>query len=66
MTYAAKDFSKATIKALAKKGIRIIGAQACAAFDGDKFFTGVAYKLDDNGTHRIRRFNEVLAIAEGK
>jgi hypothetical protein len=61
---ASKDFSRATIKALAVKGIRVIGAQAAPAFDGDKYFSGVLYSLDDNGTCRMRRFNEVIELAK--
>lgn len=59
------DFSKKTIKALAKKGIRLIGltvipnmASEMPYANGDR-----GYCLDDNGCHRIRTFNEVLALA---
>lgn len=61
-----KDFSAKTIKALATKGIRIIGIQAVPAFEGDVYFTGTAYRLDDNGTGRVHTHREVLATAEGR
>ena len=58
-----RNFSTKTVKALAAKGIAIVGAQAVPAFEGDVYFSGVAYMLDDNGTGRLRTFTEVLAIA---
>ena len=58
-----RNFSTKTVKALAAKGIAIVGSQAVAAFEGDVYFSGVAYMLDDNGTGRLRTFTEVLALA---
>ncbi len=59
-----RDFSKKAIKTLAKKGIKIYGLQACEAFEGDKYFTGTSYQVNDNGTGRILSFSEVLKLAE--
>ena len=60
---AARDFSAAVRKALAVRGITIVGAQAAPAFEGDVYFSGTAYVLNDNGTHRVRTFSQVLALA---
>lgn len=46
------DFSRKTIRNLAKKGIRLVGLQ------GDE-----GYILDDNGVCRIRTFREVMELA---
>lgn len=59
----ARDFSAVTRRALLRKGIRIVGAQAVPAFDGDRYFSGVAYMLDINGCGCLRRFSEVLELA---
>jgi hypothetical protein len=56
-------FSAKTIKALARKGIAIIGIQALPGADGSFANCETGYVLDDNGTCRIRLFLEVLAIA---
>lgn len=58
-----RDFSKKTLAQLTKKGISVIGAQAVPAFDGDKYFSGSAYKLEWNGTGFLRTFDQVLVLA---
>ena len=58
-----RDFSAKTIRALRIKGIRVIGTQAVPDFEGDRYFSGVAYRLDDNGAHRVRSHAEVLRLA---
>ena len=58
------DFSSLTLKALAKQGVRVIGTQAAPAYDGDKFFTGRVYRLDDNGCCKIRSHEQVLEMAQ--
>jgi hypothetical protein len=52
----AKDFSKKTLSQLANKGISILGSTAIPAFEGDKYFSGVAYQLAYNGTGFIRNY----------
>ena len=59
------DFSKKTLAALARRGIRLIGltvipnmASAMPYANGDR-----GYCLDDNGCHRIRTFQEVMEMA---
>lgn len=59
-----KDFSPKTLKALAKKGIRVIGATWLPGQDGSFANGETGYNLDDNGTHRVRRFREVLELAK--
>lgn len=58
-------FNASTLKALKRRGIRIIGITAIPANDHDRYFSATGYELDDNGTHRIRTYLEVLAIADG-
>lgn len=59
------DFSKKTIAALARKGIRLIGLTVIPNMKSDMpFATGErGYCLDDNGCHIIRSFAEVLELA---
>jgi len=58
-----KDFSKKTLSLLSKKGISIIGTQAVPDFDGDRYFSGVAYKLVYDGTMFLRTFQQVQVLA---
>jgi hypothetical protein len=60
---AALTFSAATRAALARKGITITRTQAIPGFEGDRYFSGTAYVLNDNGTQRVRSFNEVLTLS---
>ena len=60
---AQKDFSKATIKALAARGIQIVDVRAIPADADDKYFSGVAYGLNDNGCYKMRTHGEVLKMA---
>jgi hypothetical protein len=54
----ARDFAASERRALLRKGIAIVGTQHVAGpFGGD-----VAYALNDNGTHRLRRRVEVIAL----
>lgn len=59
------DFSKTVRSALARKGVSIIGTCVIPNTDSDlPFATGSrGYKLNDNGTHRIRSYSEVLELA---
>lgn len=54
---AARSFNAATLRALSAKGIRVLGPVALVE-PGDS-----AWRLDDNGTGKVRRFLEVLALA---
>lgn len=60
------DFSKKTIAALARKGIRIIGLTVIPNGHSDlPFATGErGYKIDDNGCGRIWSFSEVQKAAQ--
>ena len=53
MNFPATHFSHETLRRLATRGITVTGLQ------GDD-----AYKLNDNGTQRLRTFREVLALAD--
>ena len=60
-----RDFSRKTLRALAKKDIEIVGSVAVPAFEGDPYFSGVAYQLvQDDECSFIRSFADVLALAE--
>lgn len=59
-----RDFSRTTLKTLASRGINVIGTQAVPSFDGDQYFTGRAYRLDDNGYHKVRSHSEVMDMAK--
>jgi hypothetical protein len=58
-----KDFSNKTLKQLSRKGISVIGSQAIPAFEGDKYFSGVAYQLEWNGVGFIRTHSQVIVLA---
>lgn len=59
-------FSKSTLNKLARKGIAVIGIVAIPDYSTSMPWANAStgYKLDDNGTHRIRTFSEVLALAK--
>jgi len=65
-TAAALDFSTNIRARLKAKGISVIGATFVPDADGSFAHGERAYQLDDNGTHKIRSFTEVLAIARGE
>lgn len=60
-TVATRNFSKSTLKALALKGIEIVSSQAIPAFEGDVFFTGVAYLLSDG---RLLDYSAVIEASK--
>lgn len=59
------DFSRSTLRALARKGIRIIGLTVIPNMASDMpFATGDrGYKVDDNGCGRIWTFAQVMEAA---
>lgn len=59
----AKDFSVIERRSLLAHGIRIVGATAIPAFDGDVYFSGRAYMLDIGGCSCLRSYAEVRAMA---
>jgi hypothetical protein len=62
----ASHFSRTIVRQLARKGIIISGGQAAPAFDGDIFFTAIAYGLVKDDCRFLRSYSEVVAIAEGR
>lgn len=60
-----QDFSKKTLAALARKGIRLIGLTVIPDMTSEMPFANGSrgYQLDDNGCHRIRTYREVLEMA---
>lgn len=59
----SSDFSSKTLTLLQKKGVSVVSSVAIPDFDGDKYFSGVAYNLNDNGNMIVRRHWQVLAMA---
>ncbi len=55
------DFSPATLRRLARKGIRLIGLQAIPIGRFADYDRG--YIMDDNGCGRVWSFTEVLEAA---
>ena len=60
----ASHFSATVKRALAKKGILLVGMCTIPNWETGEYSNGeTGYQLDDNGTGRIRTLLEVLAIA---
>jgi hypothetical protein len=60
-----RDFSAATLRALARKGIRLIGLQALPNMASAMPFADAerGYVVDDNGTCRVLTFAQMRATA---
>lgn len=57
-------FSKKTMRQLAAKEISIVSQQAIPAFEGDKYFSGVAYQLSYKGQGFMRTHSQVIVLAQ--
>jgi hypothetical protein len=59
------DFNRATLAALARKGIRLIGLQAIPDMSSPMPFANATrgYVMDDNGTGRVWTFAEVIGAS---
>lgn len=63
--YAISQFGKRIVRKLAKKGIKVVGAQNTPNRETGRYDNGeTGYLLDDNGTGRMRSYLEVLKLAE--
>lgn len=62
MSTSNKDFSKATIKQLAARGITIVSTTWLPGTDGSFTNGERGYILNDNGTQRIRTWTQVNAV----
>jgi hypothetical protein len=60
---AARHFDPATLAGLRAAGIRIIGTTMVPGPDGSFADGETVYKIDDNGTHRVRTHRELRALA---
>ena len=61
---AERSFSAKTIAALARLGITLIGTSIAPCGGLMRFGNGEqVYCLNDNGTHRVRSFMQVLELA---
>jgi len=56
-------FGKKVVKSLADKGITPVSAVNLPDANGDFSNGETGYCIDDNGTHRIRTYREVQALA---
>lgn len=61
---ASKDFNPKIIRQLSAKGVSIVGTQAIPAFIGDKYLSGIAYKMVYRDTGFLRTHPEILSMAE--
>jgi len=61
--YPNRDFSKATIAKLAKRGITVVSSTMVADAAGSFANAEVGYILDNNGESQIRLHGQVLALA---
>lgn len=61
---ATRDFTAKTIRALARKGIRLVDSRMVPDANGSCALGEIVYTVDDNGTGRVRNHREVLALAE--
>lgn len=60
-----RDFSSATLQALATRGIRVTGLTVIPASGDMSFACGSrGYRVDDNGCGRIWTFGEVMGAAQ--
>lgn len=60
---ASKDFNRTLVASLNKRGVFFIGSALVPGADGSFANGERAYCLDDNGTHRVRSYAEVKALA---
>lgn len=60
---AAKDFSKAILAALRKRGIKLTGSTWLPDPKGSYTSGERGYLLDDNGTGRVRDYRGVVKLA---
>lgn len=60
------DFSRTTVRALARKGIRLVGLQALPDMSSAMPYANATrgYIMDDNGTGRVWTFAQVLEAAK--
>jgi hypothetical protein len=60
---ARRYFNAKTVRALGKRGVRVIGATWLPGTDGSFANGQTGICLDNNGTHEIRSYLEVLGMA---
>lgn len=60
---AAKDFDRSIVATLNARGIYFHGSTWLPSSTGDYANGERGYQLDDNGTHRVRTYAEVRAMA---
>lgn len=64
MTRFSRDFSRSTVSSLRRKGIEIVGKTMIPGPGEMPMANGsTGYCLNDNGTHRVMSFRQVLEAA---
>jgi hypothetical protein len=58
-----RHFSSTTLRALARKGVRVLSPTASPDASGSFINSSTVYSVDDNGTGRIWSFAQVLEAA---
>lgn len=58
---ATRHFGRKVVTKLARKGIRVIGLQACPDTSGSFLNSTTGYVVDDNGCGRVWSYREVTA-----
>ena len=63
---AQRDFSKSTLRALAKRAISVVGVQMLPDMSSAMPFANAdkGYVVSDNGTGRVWTFSQVLGAAK--
>jgi hypothetical protein len=59
---SSKDFNRALVARLNARGIYFHGSTWLPSATGDYANGERGYQLDDNGTHRVRTYAEVIAM----
>lgn len=61
---SSKHFSAKTLKALSRQGIYLLGLTTIPGDGGMPYANGsTGYNVNDNGTHRVLTFSQVLKLA---
>lgn len=59
---SSKDFNRALVATLNARGIYFHGSTWLPSATGDYANGERGYQLDDNGTHRVRAYAEILTM----
>lgn len=60
---ATRHLGRVAVATLARRGIRVVGLQACPDEAGSFLNSTTAYRVDDNGTGRVWTYQQVTEAA---